>query len=619
MLNDNEVGMSCHSTLASQVETELRRRAEVYLRQKHLIADGYRIRRRLAYPLPLRRLEIPEMPVPGIPDYPWSVWMSWALEERVNSLGWAAQWFDDEAARHATTVDLTALAQWPQYRQLDSLDLCLGHTARLLARSYRQWPWLPTETRAAMETALRRVVADSGPRVEAYLGGFSNAAAILAAPEPHAVLHNIRLIGALGVTLAANTIGAPEKAALNRDLQNALEALFALREDGFSEGVAYDGYALDFLLDWLPFLPAETQSTFIAHPQFARFFDESLQLGAPGDVAQVAELGDVEPREMPFHISAQAKSFAWQPLPERAWYLRHCRLDWLRADTLASLHAVAEDLQQKQREPATRAAHAHYAVVLRGGWQRDDVAVVVTASNSPMGHIHSNNGSLAIGTRGHWFIATPGYQQYIPNSEREFTLGVASRNTPALNGQSQVRKTVEISLLETHDKAQIAELDLTQCYPDELALQAVRRRVQLIENRLVIVEDTISGAVEKIDYYWHGHRDAAWWIEDKWARLHHKGSTLWLTSPQAEITDRGLQRLRGSRGQLTLVAQPQRSETASTRIQWFFLFSEVPPRENELFQRCILVAKKSARHSTSARFALNALPRSSTLKANLTC
>ena len=52
-------------------------------------------------------------------------------------------------------------------------------------------------------------------------------------------------------------------------------------------------------------------------------------------VEQVAELSDVEPREMPFHLSAQAKLLKLQRHPVRSWLLGQCPLNVLRSDGLA--------------------------------------------------------------------------------------------------------------------------------------------------------------------------------------------------------------------------------------------------------------------------------------------
>jgi hypothetical protein len=108
-------------------------------------------------------------------------------------------------------------------------------------------------------------------------------------------------------------------------------------------------------------------------------------------------------------------------------------------------------------------------------------------------------------------------------------------------------------------------------------LEKVTRKVLLTENQLVIVEDTIAGEnIGEISYYWHGHPDAAWWIEDGWARIYLEEKTLWVGSPQIEIEENNLQRLRGSRGQLTLETKVLLPRDAIT-IRWLFGFGETRP------------------------------------------
>ncbi|MFV1964553.1 MAG: twin-arginine translocation signal domain-containing protein [Pirellulaceae bacterium] len=91
------------------VEAEIRRRARWQLEQTRLIVDYYRVGRKIAYPLPLSKLVIPEVRVPSIPTYPWATWLLWTLEERIDCLGWAAEWFGDEQARQAAAADLADL------------------------------------------------------------------------------------------------------------------------------------------------------------------------------------------------------------------------------------------------------------------------------------------------------------------------------------------------------------------------------------------------------------------------------------------------------------------------------------------------------------------------------
>ncbi|MDE2998939.1 MAG: heparinase II/III family protein [Gemmatimonadota bacterium] len=557
------------------IETEIRRRAGGYKPQTHLIADYYRVRRKIAYPLPIREITLPGLPIPGIQAYPWSIWMTWSLEERILCLGWAASWFDDERARRLAVADLDALAEWPCYRQLPIPDLSSGHAMRILWHAHTRWDWLPLRLRRKIERAFLRHVEDTLPLSDARHGEFESKDDVLALDEPHFALHNIPFIGTVGLALAANGISHPSADALNRRLEAILGAILDLRETGHSEGVGYDGYILDFAADWLGTISPGRGAALMDHPRFGDVLDESIALGAPGDVANVARLSDVEPLEMPFHVSGHAKLFRYRTSPRTGWYLKHCGLRRLRADALAALHGVDDDRQCEP--PGAGAMDAHYAVVLRSGWEPDDLAVAMAASNSRMGHIHNDNGSIVIGARGRWPLSDPGYQQYMKKREREFTLGLTAHNAPVINGTAQTAKPPErrVVLRQCNGTTRMAELDLTACYPGALALDRAVRTLWLSGRDLVVLADRVRGAsIESIDYHWHGHPDAAWWVQDNTARVYAPDLTLWIGSPHARITDENVDRLPGSRGHLTLSAS---ADPSAPCVWWVFAMGDTPP------------------------------------------
>src|ERR1051326_7012092 len=288
------------------IATELRRRADKYLRQSHLVVDYYRVRRRVAYRLPLRRLVLPRLAIPGLPDYPWATWLSWEIEERINALGWTGHLFSDRASRTATKLDLYSLSRWPTYRQLEKPDLCQAHFARTLALGERQWPWLEDKIRCAIGKALRRMVDGGLPTIREGVGRFRDAGEILAQPNAQWLVGNVRVIYAIGMALAANAASHPAANELHRCVENVLEALFQLRRNGFSEAVAYDGYILYFLMSWIEGLPSESMREILRRPDIARFVCESFMVSTPGDVMAVAELNDVEPKQMAFHEIGRA-------------------------------------------------------------------------------------------------------------------------------------------------------------------------------------------------------------------------------------------------------------------------------------------------------------------------
>lgn len=559
---------------SSEVRVEIRRRAAMFSRERHLIVDYYRIRRKLAYPLPVRSLSIPAAPVPSIDDYPWSIWMLWTLEERINALGWAAEWFGDAGYARQVAADLEALAGWPQYCQYDRPDLSSAHAGRLLWTASTKWRWVQPALREKLRLACLRHVAEVAPKVESHYAGLNSVKDFLDLPAPEAKLANIPLIGALGAALTAAVSAHPARPMLNAKIAAAFGAVLELRARGFTEGVGYDGYILDFVADWLGAIPVPSRAAILKHPAFHGFLDESYMLAAPGAIEQVAELSDVEPRQMPFHISAQAKLARIQPERLRTWYLRRCRPAWLPA---AALGALPDNLQTLPgAAPRAGALNAQYACVLRTGWASDDLAVAMSATTSPMAHVQNDNGSLVIGTRGEWVISDPGYQQYMQDEEREFTLGPAAHNYPVVDGRTQVRKKdVKLVLPEAQNGAfPHAKLDLAPCYPREAGLQSLVRHVWLHGRDTVVVADVIEGTgIESLSYHWHGHPDAAWWSDEGWALVQLGATELWLTSPQARISTADIVRLPGSRGQLTLAS---RVSAALRVVWWVFVIGERP-------------------------------------------
>ena len=560
----------------ASLEAEIRCRAGVFLSQSHLPVDYYRIRRRVAYPLPVRSIQLPGMPVADLQSYPWATWMTWALEERIESLGWAAEWFGDAAARGAAAKDLEALAAWPSYRQYEQPDLCLGHAARTLWHAHAHWKWVEPALRAKIESAFARIIADILPLSEQKHGAYARKEDILALPEPHKLLHNIPIIGTVGAALAANALLHPSAAVFNRRLHALLGALLDLRERGHTEGLAYDGYVMDFAADWLRSLPAAERAPLLKHPRLHDGLEMSYMLAAPGAAAEVAELSDVEPRRMPFHLSALAKLEILAPEPRRAWHLGRCPADWLRADALAALHARPEG--PAGPAPAAGALDAHYAVVLRSGWEASDLAVAIAASNSPMGHVHCDSGSLTIGTAGRWLITDPGYQQYMKKQERQFTLGPCAHNAPVINGLAQNTKAVRRLAREERGGVLRAKIDLTGCYPPILKIERALRTVWLWGKQFVVVADEMQGATVLTQaYHWHGHADAAWWAQDGWATLCLPGAgaePLWITTPQASISGAAIDRFPGSRGQLTLHVF---ADVKAPVVWWVFACGPRPP------------------------------------------
>ncbi|NLY02259.1 MAG: hypothetical protein GXY83_39745 [Rhodopirellula sp.] len=571
---DDEPQPSAASPERRAVEAEIRGRARWQLEQTRLIVDYYRVGRKIAYPLPLPELVIPEVLVPSIAVYPWATWLLWTLEERIDCLGWTAQWFGDEQARLAATADLAALARWPTYQQYTSPDLSSAHAGRILWTASTRWGWLNDDLRRSVREACVRHVEAVLPASDKLYASVRTKEDVLGRESPHTLLHNIPLIGTVGAALTATAVGHSAAAVLNARVQALFGAVLDLRSQGYSEGVAYDGYVLDFVADWLAALPAAEQSAILDHPNLNHYLEQSYMLGAPGAIEQVAELSDVEPRQMPFHLSAQAKLLQLQRHPLRSWLMARCPLDVLRSNGLVALRDLLD--MPSGEEPPAGALESHYAAVLRSGWESEDLAVAVACSTSPMGHIQSDSGTLVIGTGGNWLVTDPGYQQYVRGEEREFTVGAAAHNAPLINNHApSLKRPRKIVLEAVSPSVRRVAVDLTQCYAAEASLNTLVRHVWLSNKNLVVVADQVEAAKSpQAIYHWHAAPTAAWWFEDGWALVAQGNARLWLACSQGRLAGADLHRLSGSRGQLTLVST---IDGAGPVVWWAFALTPERP------------------------------------------
>lgn len=533
---------------------EILRRGMVYRREASVVVDYYRIRQKLFFPLPVE--DFPEVlsTVRGIPNYPYAIWLLWQLEERIFTMGWAAEW-DGRIAE--VQRDLEALIRWKRFRQLPIPDLCSAHIAKILASSLT-WRWLPSVLRRDIRAALRRVVDDGFPLLRPL-----PANSVPELIERGVRFPNIPTIGAMGLALAATQGNHPaaSEAAEHAGLLAELWLEWGVR--GHGEGVSYDGYTCDFLMDFTVQCPAPMRRKLLSHPRIREVLQEIRLLGAPGRPENLALLGDVEPGEMRFHYSFAAKFLArvesGDGFPFPAQPARH-----LRADALPHLRK-----NRTRTRPALGVHDAHYAVVLQPGRR---VKAAVSWSNSQMGHMQPDYGSVVAGAGGNWLLDDPGYRQYLPTAEREFTLGARAHNHPVINGcaPSSAPEHRSYDVLQARAGAGI-RLDLSSTYANWQGTCV--REIRMDPHGRMTIEDHIpSGNVRRVDYHWHGHPSAAWHISDGWAcLLGGKDSRIRFTCEGQPLQPQDLHRLRGSRGHLSIVKTLRFSRPRkSLRIRWLF-------------------------------------------------
>ncbi|MBK5941828.1 hypothetical protein [Halochromatium roseum] len=165
----------------------------------------------------------------------------------------------------------------------------------------------------------------------------------------------------------------PAAARLHERVSLLFGAVLERRQQGFTEGVSYDGYLLSFLADWLTTQPPQAREKLSAHPAWAGLLAQPLALAAPGDLMASAPLGDVEPVRMPFVWSALAKLHALQPTATTAWALARCALPALRADALVALTRAAETVSP-QPPSGDAPIQLNATLGLRGGHAPEDLA-----------------------------------------------------------------------------------------------------------------------------------------------------------------------------------------------------------------------------------------------------
>lgn len=556
---------------SESIEQEIRRRARAAAPEQTLVVDYYRIGTRVAYDLPVRSFETPDLGVTRHSNYPWGTWLTWTLENRLDCLGAAAEWFGDHEARRTCARDLSALAGWPAYY---ASFLTPAHAARTMWRG-SQWSWSSEDLQAGLAQGCNRLVEELVPFLRDHYTGLATTEDFLTLENPATKLHNIPLIGLIGSALAARVAGHDAVDELDAQIASTFGAMLHMRGRGHSEGVSYDGYVLDFLADWLSVARETRKRAILEHPALQEYLDESYILAAPGTAAIHAPLGDVEDRQMSFQMAAQAKMQFLKPNSVRAWHLSRARLDWIPSSGLIALKQVVNDLR-KGAAPSPGALDAHYAVVLRDGWALDSRAVAISCTNSTMSHLPPDNGTIVIGTRGRWILTDPGYQQYEKGLEREFTIGPSAHNCPVINDQQQTRrKGRHTALARVEEYLFMTAVDMTQCYPPDAQVTSAIRHVWLDSaNAVVVVADVISArSLRKLAYHWHGHTDASWGAANGAARIHLAQDDLWIASAQFGITGRNIQRLPGNLDMITVVAE---SDRPSPVTWWIFTLGPTP-------------------------------------------
>jgi len=545
------------------VKRELQRRSAAQLASRTLSVSYYRIGYRLDFPLPFQDKPREWPTVPGIAPYPWFIWLSWALEERWRVLRAAWRDLQDADAGRLYRHELVDVSSWPSFRDVgETVHLVTGHLAGMLALALNDssggqengpFAWQGQELVQLQAGAQRLIDLDVWPW---YLATWADCTQLSASE-----LHNIRVIILVRAAQLARTIGHPGANLLEGTARKTLNAWCEYRSQyGRTEGTAYDAYLLDSVTEWVQTLPDREHWQDKMRAPLASFVAACTHMVLPGQYHCLVPLGDVEP-EMTSWMTVLGRLVRWYRWPEAHWLFRHIPVSALPAAALTEALALEEAMNHVPAHgPVARPVNHLDAVTLRTGWSPQDCLVAVGANGGSEGHLHPDGGSVVISWNQRLWISDPGYQQYRPGRERDFTLGVEAHNQPVIAGYPiSSRRARVIELTTSADGTQQVVLDLTSCYSGLPPEASIRRTVLLLPRQepgpIVMVRDELRGLGEsEVAFHWQGSplADVSWGFRDGFARQSCADVVFWITTRPGQVSGDMLYRHDGSRGQLTL-------------------------------------------------------------------
>jgi hypothetical protein len=557
----------------------MRDRTSRELSRREILINYYRIGHPLAFALPVkRRPTVAELPI-GIASltYPWLIWLVWALEERWRILH--ASWRQQGDAHAGCTLqqELAALSGWDHFHEMSNeVGLVTGHIAGVLALALAdESGWDPVCLSTVRTTADALLDRDIAPWFPAQW------------PEGQPLtpqrLHNIPVIALMRAAQLARVRQHPLMAALDQQAIAVLQVWAGYRTgQHHTEGTSYDGYLMDSLTGWLAELPQRSALLAATAAAFRSQADQWIGLTLPGRLDLHAPLGDTE-AEMPYWINALQRLTRWYEWPDARWLIKRIPLTRLPAAAVAEI-APAGDPAPSTPLPHSALLEQANAVTFRSGWARRDFSVALSLPRNPLHHLHHDGGHLIFGWQGRFWITDPGYQQYRPGEERDYTIGLAAHNAPVINNTAQNTNAGRLVRLDATATLPHAQIDLSRCYPDLATTAVVQRECWTTSSGtpLVVLRDRFEnlGNGAKLAYHWLGGAQLAWAFVSGWARLSDGEHALWLGAADSSLAPAGLGRHLGSRGPLTLTHNLTLPDGSGER--WWVLWGDaaggwIPP------------------------------------------
>lgn len=379
--------------------------------------------RRHEFPLPVTQPGPMKQPR-DFTDYPFWTMLSRQIEERLVTL--SAAWVLTGDRRYAEKAknQLLELSRWAKWHEYDTANnnLSLPHFTLGAAVAYDElFDVLSEQERASVRNAILNL--GMRPMTLWHESTYD---------------HNINVLMNCGMLMGFLAIGDEERH-LGKYYHAPLGVLkWYLNERATStvtEGHTYTSYAIGTILPVASAVRNATGESALYESGFIR--DELLDFfayfrGGTGGFANLSDSRSLEadPTTIALHLFHEFRD------PRAAWLLGHRRAKLTRLvpflqDSTPTTPPDSLDL------PRSR----HFArfdwVAMRSGWDDDDALVAFVSSPSDAGHNHFDQNHFIINIGGEWLLTDPGYQNYTPGPEAEFTLQTIGHNSLLVNGKGQ--------------------------------------------------------------------------------------------------------------------------------------------------------------------------------------
>lgn len=380
----------------------------------------------VTYALPPEMPEYMENP-PGYTSGRYPYWTAYAsgIRDRLETLSWAyivtqEQPFADRAKAYALSVAGWGTWNDPSYGCSGATCLDTAHLTFGVSAAYDiLYDQYTVEERSLLEHAI-----DGKGLAPLYrdIAVFQD--------------HNLLALRASALASGASALlGSKDRASayLNRAIAYFDWYFDSKMESGQQEGIGYTSFSMENIILAVDSVTRVTAIPgLIEHPFLNDFVVRwTNYFLAPGGGGLANFSDSLYAHYFPLTMNV---IHSWLDNGEAGWYL---------AETNAGNTTLAGFMYFNPNATVTPPAGPASAVLdeigwaaLRSGWESNDTLLAFISNDSSMGHNHYDQNSFQLATNGTWIAADPGYQDYVPGPNNEFTVRLG-HSTIQVDGMGQ--------------------------------------------------------------------------------------------------------------------------------------------------------------------------------------